>query len=621
MSSDTESNSDTRLNKGKGRASEPSERTPLLGQTSSEAATEEDAQSTTVNTRGSLRAILLRVFLVSLLLCVVAFVIAALLTWSYVSRTSGLSPDAILHEAVAFEGPRRINILNTTWSDGMWVEVEGRVGVDAGSVVGVNRNPKGDGFFEDVWKSFGRWGINELHQVSVKTSTIDIRSHHDLTTVLASIEIPPLELPLTVNPPADHSWLSPISTPVFIRPTRNTSALIQFVRESWKLGTVSVRADLADLDVQGGSLDSGSWRNRLHRAFSNVKTSVHVEIPPLPGLPHPGRNTPFPSVADLITLSTFNLSTSSDHLHIEAVATVVDPAPSNIDLTVPSLPFMVSLPSGVVDLAPVASVNTEPFSLTHPNITLDIAGRVLPLQTESLPVLSTFISRYLSGLANPITISTPIIPDLSADAEFPPPVKKPRILRDVTIRDMKIKPGNTFLASGTVFARVVLPKGMNIDLDVKRVLPDVLVFDGEVPDSIHLKPSIFENPPPKRPLPDPLPEKAFGHIRPDDWLVSSCEAVDPEAGEGAEFTVTAKIVDVPLEVLPGRHSEFSEFVSKVIFGRQGALAGILGTADVGVTVDGLPFDGPGRDDWMVLSGLPFKGSVRIGKKSMLMDSV
>ncbi|KAL0065797.1 hypothetical protein AAF712_007100 [Marasmius tenuissimus] len=395
---------------------------------------------------------------------------------------------------------------------------------------------------------------------------------------------------------------------------------MQFVRESWKLGTVSVRADLADLDVKGGSLDSGSWRNRLHRAFSNVKTSIHVEIPPLPGLPHPGRNTPFPSVADLITLCTFNLSTSSDHLHIEAVATVVDPAPSNFDLTVPSLPFMVSLPSGVVDLAPVASVNTEPFSLTHPNITLDIAGRVLPLQTKSLPVLSTFISRYLSGLANPITVSTPIVPGLSADAEFPLPVKKPRILRDVTIRDMKIKPGNTFLASGTVFARVVLPKGMNIELDVKRVLPDVLVFDGEVPDSIHLKPLISDNPPPKHPLPDPLPEKAFGHIRPDDWLVSSCEAVDPEAGEGAEFIVTAKIVDVPLEVLPGRHSEFSEFVSKVIFGRQGALAGILGTADVGVTVDGLPFDGPGRDDWMVLSGLPFKGSVRVGKKSMLMDS-
>ena len=57
----------------------------------------------------------------------------------------------------------------------------------------------------------------------------------------------------------------------------------------------------------------------------------------------------------------------------------------------------------------------------------------------------------------------------------------------------------------------------------------------------------------------------------------------------------------------------------MIFGRQGAIAGILGTADVGVTVNGLPFDGPGRDDWMVLSGLPFKGSVRIGKKSMLTD--
>ncbi|KAL0576274.1 hypothetical protein V5O48_005718 [Marasmius crinis-equi] len=609
-----------RVDKGKGRAPDPTERTPLLAQSSSSSATEEDPSSTPVNSRSTLLSILLRVFLGSLLLCIIAFVVAALLTWSYVSRTSGLSPDDILHEAVVFEGPRRVNILNATWSDGLWVEVEGRVGVDAGSVIGVNRGD-GDGFFEGVWKSFGRWGIKELHEVSAKTSTIYIRSQQDPSVVLASLDIPPLEVPLTSNPPVDHSWLTPISTPVLIHPTQNTTALVQFAREAWKSGAVNVRADVANVDVQGGSLDSGSWRNLLHRAFSDVRSSVRLKIPPLPGLPHPGRNTPFPSVAELITLSTFNLSTSADHLHVQAVATVVDPAPLDFDVKVPSLPFIVSLPSNTSKHAPIASVNTESFNLTHPNITLDITGHVLPLQANTLSLLSTFISKYLSGIANPITITTPIATGLSVDAEFPAPAEKPRILRNVTIRDMKIKPGNTFTASGTVFARVVLPKGMNIELDVKRVLPDVLVFDGEVPDSVHIGTSMFDDPPPRRPLPDPIPEKAFGHIRPDDWLVSSCEATEPKAGEGAEFTVTAKIVDVPLEVLPGRHTEFSDFVSKVIFGRQGAVAGILGTADVGVTVKGLPVDGPGRDDWMVLSNLPFKGSVRVGKKSMLTSDV
>ena len=122
---------------------------------------------------------------------------------------------------------------------------------------------------------------------------------------------------------------------------------------------------------------------------------------------------------------------------------------------------------------------------------------------------------------------------------------------------MKVKPGTPFLASGTVAARVVLPKGIDIDLNVSRLLPDVLIFDGEVPDS---DPGTV---PPPTPLPDPLPEHAFGHIRPDEWLPASCKTEIPGEGEGSVFAVTANIVDVPLEVLPGREKEFSDFVSKV----------------------------------------------------------
>lgn len=286
----------------------------------------------------------------------------------------------------------------------------------------------------------------------------------------------------------------------------------------------------------------------------------------MPGLPHPGRDAPFPSVADLVTLRNFNLFSHNNKLHVEAVATVVDPAPSNFDFQTPSLPFLISLPVNVSSISPVASVVAEPFSLTHPNITLNVSGHVLPLHTQVLPLLSTFISRYLFGQANPIIVTTPLIPDLSAEAQFPGPAVKPQILRDVTIRDMKIKPGNTWIASGTVYARVVLPKGMNVEVDVRRVLPDVLVFDGEVPDSLQslqFTSSETFGTPPRRPLPNPLPEKAFGHIRPDDWLVSSCKELEPEAGEGSEFAVEAQIVDVPLEVLPGRRAEFSDFVSKV----------------------------------------------------------
>lgn len=120
---------------------------------------------------------------------------------------------------------------------------------------------------------------------------------------------------------------------------------------------------------------------------------------------------------------------------------------------------------------------------------------------------------------------------------------------------MKIKPGTPFTASGTVFARIMLPRGVDVGLFVSRVLPDVLIFDGEVSKGAAV--------PPPAPLPDPLPEHAFGHIRPDDWLPAMSVRDEPWEGAGAVYVVSAKIVDVPLEVLPGRQKKFSNFASKV----------------------------------------------------------
>ena len=79
--------------------------------------------------------------------------------------------------------------------------------------------------------------------------------------------------------------------------------------------------------------------------------------------------------------------------------------------------------------------------------------------------------------------------------------------------------------------------------------------------------------------------------------------------------VEARIEDVPLEVLPGREREFSDFMAKVIFGSQGALAGVQGVAAVAVRVEGLPFASR-RDPEVELTGLPFQGSVRIGKEKV-----
>lgn len=152
---------------------------------------------------------------------------------------------------------------------------------------------------------------------------------------------------------------------------------------------------------------------------------------------------------------------------------------------------------------------------------------------------------------------------------------------------MKILPapsGANMVASGIVFARVVLPKGIEVGLNVTEVLPDVLVYDGPVPDDAEISRNYHLTSgsnwdwnwdqyaqetngdievPPAPPLPSPLPERAFAHIRPEDWLNATCVRLTPDADEGTTVEVQAQLVEVPLEVLPGRDREFRDFVGKV----------------------------------------------------------
>jgi hypothetical protein len=140
--------------------------------------------------------------------------------------------------------------------------------------------------------------------------------------------------------------------------------------------------------------------------------------------------------------------------------------------------------------------------------------------------------------------------------------------------------------------------------------------------------------PPAPPLPSPLPPRAFARVRPSVWLPTMSAPTSPrrdwnERGN-TTLSITARFSDVPFEVLPGREREFRSFVAKVIFGTgDGAVAGIDGVAAVGVRIDGLSIGqesdgngvvaedegagaGAGAGAGMVLTGLPFQGSLRVG---------
>jgi hypothetical protein len=193
------------------------------------------------------------------------------------------------------------------------------------------------------------------------------------------------------------------------------------------------------------------------------------------------------------------------------------------------------------------------------------------------------------------------IPDFPPiETDFPPPKEKPNVLRNVRIQNFKLTGEST--TSGTIYADVILPtelKSVAPLLNVSHALPDVIMYDGE-------------------PLPAPsgqLPANAFANIKPDDWLPAvTLPAFDHPGPENeGKRIVRIDFEDVPFKILPGRQKVFEGFVSKVIFGKGPALAGLRGNATVSIAVKGVTQ--PGKE--AVLRGIPFEGKILIGKKTML----
>lgn len=328
------------------------------------------------------------------------------------------------------------------------------------------------------------------------------------------------------------------------------------------------------------------------------------------------------------------------HTLIFARASLAHPFPSlasKLDLghNVPPLPFIVSLPVLPKDdrlsistehihhdTIPVVEVYAVPeFNATH--IIIPLSGHVLPFADPSVHLpdaISAFVTSYLSYRPAPISISSPFYPSLEVSAEFPPPRHRLELVRDVKVENMNIRPGllsndlpiqdrdifldgsmrmMDILASATIHARVVFPRGIDLDVRVTRLWVDCFVFDGEAPpestrvhvmrshdpadpSSSAVRPLSDDDDPPlpqPLPLPTPLPMRAFGRITPRTWLnatstnvphLDDCDNYPDDAARkegsdtGTNVFVTAQVVDVPLEVLPGRQGALSRFVSKVL---------------------------------------------------------
>jgi hypothetical protein len=246
-------------------------------------------------TRRSICATVKLIFYLSLGLCILALALLALFAYRYAaSAAHSWSHDVLgrmVNASVTLRPPFGVDVVNVTVipsSSGgageleVWVDVYGRVGVDAGAAVDFVFDGETEtetkvaprSFVPRILRSVARWGIRTvgITHISLTLDTIVFRdSNGHKPTFFARVRpASAIELPLAIDPPSSSSekaekdkWLSDIHIPLLINPTQNTTAVVQFIQSAWRAGTLSVLADIpSGLTVKpkcGGWSDWDGW--------------------------------------------------------------------------------------------------------------------------------------------------------------------------------------------------------------------------------------------------------------------------------------------------------------------------------------------------------------------------
>lgn len=319
----------------------------------------------------------------------------------------------------------------------------------------------------------------------------------------------------------------------------------------------------------------------------------------------------------------------------------------------------------------LARISTAPFSfpLGAKTAPIAVSGRVVPAgnllkggpwtgQPPLSRALSRFVARYLSGKPNDVLIrydpspEPPLPSDPSPDAPYPPSFvsdlasnytftfklpgtnEVPDVFHNLRMEDMKIKlggggegPEGDLLASGRVVGEVVLPeaaKALEDAINAKRIQPDVLVYDGDLPRfDLESDPDNFFNPEHDQLAlghhgkgeiddqadypPNPLPANAFARMKMVNSMPAETIHIPANSTHNATTIVSATFVDAPLFLLPGRSDVLRRFVGKIVFSGK-AKASMKGISAVDLALGGFGEIG--------LQDIPIEASFMVGRSGV-----
>ncbi|CED82775.1 hypothetical protein [Phaffia rhodozyma] len=570
-----------------------------------------------------------------------------------------LSDKETLQNSVVVSGPRDIKLLNVSQDGTMWFEMEIGLGVDTDRALGFNHHDERGIWWERTRRTWARRAVDSINKVSVAlTSPIRIQTadHHPLVTVTP--DPTPLLVPLTSSlqksaesssnlsgqQPKYPKWLTTFTVRSAVSMDASPEVLLSFLKQTWNDKKVDIVARLPDDAVTIAGV--GDWLGRFTITPDLVKEgmdvmNVSMPLPPIRNLP-----SPLPeNLTDLIHMEDYVVypsNESTSRLLLDAGSTI----PNVFTDITAYFPFRFAFSAGVVlpnnELPDnvIAHVRSLPVEInpSFRRIAMNASGEIVadPKPADGSPsALSRFIQAYLinepySLLLRPLRSPGVPKPIWDVVAALPPlvmPIPKMdeplKLMRSVRIEGMKINPtGKIVLATGTVKTEIFVPGVLgDVDdgLDVQGVLPEVLIFNGPVPDDDddddddnaqafstwgadkYIRSDQARTLAGDRPLPDPLPKGVFGRLLPDDHLPSTSEK---HPTEPRVLIVTSPFKDAPVEILDS--AQLRSFVAKLIF-KGGALAGVKGTCDCRTLIKGL------GSDVVEINGIPFQGEVYMGR--------
>ena len=228
--------------------------------------------------RANLRNILVKVFLGTLILCVTAVVMVALLIWSYAQRAEGAGTDKAIR-ALTWRGPQDIEVLSLE-EDGegdsegtISLRVSGRVGVDADIIMGWDEEDGDMSIWEGTWRDIGRWGVTILKEVTISFGEATVYPQQARSGYLFKTRAQPVIIPITADPPDHEEWLTSISFDITIQLSTDAELLERFVTTSWETGAINVRVGVDQVQVQGGKT---GWRRLIRASRRALESYVHM---------------------------------------------------------------------------------------------------------------------------------------------------------------------------------------------------------------------------------------------------------------------------------------------------------------------------------------------------------